>query len=384
MRDATDNPVGTRRLITGALLAVLLATAGCALARHELPAVDALPALAGVSDERWDALPPPRDKRELLAINDHMRDFVARSVSSRVDIERRIQQLTNAVLHPGSLGLRYNDRVTRSAAEAFDTANGNCLTLSMLFVALAREAGIDARFYEVNVVPEWTLAGDVVFATRHINVGGAINANSTYVMDFSPYVVRREIGRRRLSDDEALAQYYNNIGAEYLADGDLPAAFEQFHAGLDLAPRISFLWSNLSVVYSRNGQLAAAETALRAAIALDPDNTSAMANLAKLLLERGDSDAAQALMQRIMRAQRNNPYYQFALGERHLAGQRFPQALVQIERAIALEPREPLFYQRAAIAARELNRLELARNYVTTADRLDAQQQAKRRRALEF
>ncbi len=373
-----------RAALSGVLLAWLLAMTGCVLPSRTTPPIASLATLQGIDDDTWAVTPQPRNMNELLLVTGEMQRFVEMSVNRRLDRQRRIEQLTNAVLHPGSLGLRYNDRVTRSAAEAFDTANGNCLTLSMLFVALAREAGIDASFYEVNVVPEWTLAGDVVFATRHINVGGNINANSTYVMDFSPYVVRREIGRQRLTDAQALAQYYNNIGAEYLAAGNLPAAYLQFRAGLELAPRISFLWSNLSVAYSRNGQIGDAEAALRVAIGLDDDNTSAMTNLAKLLAERGDDAAANTLLDRIQRAQRTNPYYQFAMGERHLVQHRYAQALIQLELAITLEPGEPLFYERAAAAARELDQPELADDYAAMATGLTTREQQRRRDALGF
>lgn len=334
--------------------------------------------MAGVDADRLAATPPPRAAEDILALTEDMRVFVSRNVNRHVDVERRIRQLTSAVLHPGTLGIRYHDHMTRTAAETFDTANGNCLSLSMLFVALAREAGIDARFYEVNVVPEWTLAGDVVFAARHINVGGRISAGSTYVMDFSPYVARRELRRRMLSDDEAIAQYYNNVGANHLARGDLVAAYRQFTAGIALSPRTGFLWSNLSVVYSRNGQPEAAEAALRTAIAMDPGNTSAMTNLARVLRARGAAAEAEALDARVAGAQRENPYYQFALGERDLAEARFEAALERLQRAIALEPGEPLFYRKAAVAATELRQDALARDYGTMAARLDDEAQSRR------
>lgn len=364
-------------LALGAAAAMLSACAGVVGTPAESP-----PPLSGVDADTLSAAPAPRPAEEILSVTEPMRDFVSRNVSRHVDVERRIRQLTRAVLHPGTLGVAYHDRMTRTASETFETANGNCLSLSMLFVALAREAGIEARFYEVNMVPEWTLAGDVVFATRHVNVGGRISGATTYVMDFSPYVARREVGRSRLRDEAAIAQYYNNIGANYLADGRLIAAYRQFSAGIELAPEVSFLWSNLAVVYSRNNQPDAAEWALRRAVAIDGRNTSAMSNLARVLRARGATEEAAALTRRIAGVQRNNPYYQFALGERHLAAEDYDTALARLQRAIELEPGEPLFYRKAAEAATALQREGLAADYTVMATTLDAKTQARGRSAI--
>ncbi|MEM7610834.1 MAG: transglutaminase domain-containing protein [Pseudomonadota bacterium] len=366
-----------RILTTTACLALF---AGCALNNPRVTPI----AIAPLAGHDFADAKSPRAAHELLAVNDDMRAFVEQYVNLDASRQRRIEQLTRAVLHPGTLGLEYQDRMTRTAAEAFSTTNGNCLTLSMLFVALAREAGIEADFYAVDVVPEWTLAGDIVFATRHINVGGKLGSRSTYVMDFSPYIARREIGRTKLSDAQAIAQYYNNIGAEYLANGELASAYRQFVAGIALAPRISFLWSNLAVVFSRNNQRSDARDALRFAIRLDPENTSAMTNLAHQLQLEGDQAAADALAARIASVQRDNPYYQFALGERHLAEARYAEALTQIQRAIDLQPREPLFYHRASAAARKLGDNALVATLKATAERLDEQEQSRRQGRLNF
>lgn len=367
----------TARLAHFSVLMIALLTAACASHTGPLSGT-APPPLAGDFADSVVA-PQPRSRAELLAVNDAMRQFVRDRVSPTGTQQYKIRQLTSAVLHPGSLGVTYSDRMTLVASEAFERGTGNCLTLSMLFVALAREAGIDARFYEVNVVPEWTRAGDIVFATRHVNVGGNMRGGANYVMDFSPYLERRQVGRRRLSDDEALAQYYNNVGAELLASGNLPAAYAHFVYGIGLAPEVSYLWSNLSVAYSRNGQPDAAELALRQAIALDHDNTSALTNLARILEARGDREGADRLVRKVVAVQQNNPYYQFAIGERLLVEQRYAEALEQLQRAIALEADEALFYRRAAQAARRTNQLALAESYDAEARRLEARARGRGR-----
>jgi Flp pilus assembly protein TadD len=352
-----------------------LLVAGCASVPRPSLAPGALPELSGIDAAELAAAQQPRPVGEVLTINDEMRAFVHRVVPGRASREDQMQRLARAVLHPGTLGLEYLEGATRTAEEAFDTANGNCLALSLLFVALAREAGLDARFYQVRVVPEWKLEGDVVFAARHINVGGRIGPRSTYVMDFSPYVVRRQLSRHRLTDEEAFAQYYNNLGADFIADGNLLSAYLHFRAGLELAPSLSYLWSNIAVVYSRNGQPEVAEKALRRAIALDANNTSAMTNLAGLFRASGREAEAEELVAEVERAQRRNPYYHYALGERAIAREDYLGALTLLRQAISLQPEEILFYERAAETAAQLDQRDVSETYRRKARQLIAERE---------
>lgn len=368
-----------RHLKTYAVLVGLLA-GGCASVTAPTYDPGELPDLAGVTAEALAAAEQPRPIEQVMRVTPEMRDFVERVLPGRASREQRMQRLARAVLHPGTLGLEYNEGATRTAEEAFDTANGNCLSLSLLFVALAREAGLDAHFHQVQVVPEWKLEGDIVFAARHINVGGRIGPRATYIMDFSPYLVRRQLSRQRLTDDAAFAQYYNNLGADYLASGDLVSAYLHFRAGLQLAPSLSYLWSNVAVAYSRNGQPAVAETALRRAIELDADNTSAMTNLASLLSARGATDEAAAMMGDVERAQRRNPYYHYALGERAIAREDYRGALTLLRQAISLQPEEILFYQRAAETAAQLDDRALSESYRRKAEELTGDRRETERR----
>ncbi|MEL7296125.1 MAG: transglutaminase domain-containing protein [Pseudomonadota bacterium] len=356
----------------------LVLMAGCAAGHNEWARrAEAMPALAHFDDAETPAAVTPRPSGEILRTNEAMRAFTRAAVRNAASAEQRMRRLSRAVLHPGSLGLRYNDRMTRTAEEAFSTANGNCLTLSVLFVALAREAKIDAAFYEVDVLPEWTRAGDIVFSTRHVNVGGDLGAGGGYVMDFYPYRARREINRRKLTDRQAIAQYYNNIGAELLADNDLHSAYLHFREGLRLAPRLGFLWSNIAVVYARNQQHGAAEAALQHAIALDHRKTSALSNLAGLYKTIGRDEEAAQLTEKIAVAQRNNPYFQYVLSERDFADERYADALKRLELAISLKPHEPMFYQLAADTANVLNKLDLAAEYGAQAASLKSEAESR-------
>ncbi|MEO0574463.1 MAG: hypothetical protein AAF004_03300 [Pseudomonadota bacterium] len=365
----------------GVFMLLVLAAAGCATQQPLLDA-RALPELSNIDAEQWALATAPGSSDALLALTDEMREFVDAHVTERRDKDRRVRQLTRAVLHPGSLGVDYDDAFTGSAQQVFNRASGNCLSLSMLFVAMARYADIDASFYEVDVIPNWTRSDDIIFATRHVNVGGKVSADAEFVMDFSPDIVRREIRRRKMRDREAYAQYYNNLGARFLADGDLPSAWLHFSEGLALAPQVSFLWSNLAVVYSRNAQFDQARLALESALLLDGDNTSALTNLALMKASDGDESGAAALRERIALLRQDNPYYQFALAENLLRSGDFDSALDRLHAAIRLRDDEPLFFHGAAAAARGAGDVALADRYIARAAKLDKARQARHTRAL--
>lgn len=371
----------SRPLFRIAVVLLTLAVSACASQQTLLDA-KSLPQLANVTSAQWAQAEAPRNSDTLLALTQEMRDFVDAHVTERRDLDRRVRQLTRAVLHPGSLGVDYDDAFTGTAQEVFNQARGNCLSLSILFVAMARYADIDASFYEVDVVPNWTRSDDIIFATRHVNVGGKVSADAEFVMDFSPTIVRREIRRRKMRDREAHAQYYNNLGARFLADGDLASAWLHFAEGLALAPQVSFLWSNLAVVYSRNQQPAEARLALESALLLDNENTSALTNLALMVAADGDDATAEALRQQITNLRQDNPYYQFAIAEKLLGTGDFDSALDRLHLAIRLLDDEPLFYRGAAAAARASGNEALAETYVARAAKLDKAQRARHLRAL--
>jgi len=90
--------------------------------------------------------------------------------------------------------------------------------------------------------------------------------------------------RQALTLDPQFADAYNDLGAVYLAQGELSQAAEQFQRTLDLAPEHRLALSNLSIVLMRmNRHREAGETARRA-LALEPGQARMHLILAASLL----------------------------------------------------------------------------------------------------
>ncbi|MEO0997322.1 MAG: tetratricopeptide repeat protein [Pseudomonadota bacterium] len=319
--------------------------------------------LRGAAAARLATLPPLPGERELLQLTPAMYRFLEENVANSTRDRERLMSLERSVHHPALLGIRYDPAATLSVADTFREQRGNCLSLSMLFVAMAREIGIDARFQEVEVEPYWDHRDGVVFATRHVNVVGRLNRHR-YELDFYR-PIRGEGTRvlRALSDREALAHFHNNRGAEALTAGDIADGYRWLTRAVELAPEISFIWSNLGALYQRNRQYDSAEASLRYAVALNRGNTSALNNLTRLLNDTGRFDEAEVLARRVDRLQRGNPYYYFAKAGRALDSGEPGAALAAIRRAIRLKPEEPAFYDLAAMAAVAADRPDLGERY---------------------
>ncbi len=344
----------SRRTVIAALVVVVAGLAsGCASLVESV----AEPVPAPLPDpwaSRIASIEPPPTAEEILALTPEMKRYLADNIDAARFKPVVVRNLTNLLLHPGLLGIDYDAGRTGTAAETFASGAGNCLSLSILFVAMAREAGVDARFQQVEMTPEWDMRDEVLFAARHVNVYGRLSGYGDYVMDFYPYPAEPRGPRRMLTDAEAIGQFYNNLGAGYLAAEDYARAWVYLRAAVRQAPAWSDGWSNLALLYQRIGDDDSAESMLRYAVHLEHDNTSAINNLAVLLYRQGRDDEAGEWLARVQRVREQNPYYHYALARRAEQEGEVRAALGHIERAIALKKDEPLFSRKAAELAAAL------------------------------
>jgi len=341
---------GGRIATTVAIGVAVLFAAGCAAVPSQRTPV--LVPLPEPYRSRAAIVEPPPSTAEILSLTPEMISYLDTYIDERRYRPHQLSSLSRLLLHPGLLGIEYDARRTGTAAETFRDRVGNCMSLSVLFVAMARELGMEARFQQVELVPQWDMEDDVLFAARHVNVYGRLRGYGAYIMDFYPYPDEPRGRSKLLSDDQAIGQFYNNLGAGRLADGDYAAAWVYFRAAIRAAPRWSDTWSNLGLLYQRVSDNGSAEAMLRYAIALDPDNASAINNLAVQLHRQGRDAEAQEWLAEIQQVRERNPYYHYALAQRAEAGGDYRRALSHIERAMRMKRDDSLFHRKAAELAR--------------------------------
>ena len=270
---------------------------------------------------------------DVLAVSPAMDEFLERYIMPYANKHTRLTLLMNSVSGNGSLGFRYDEGLTLSAAEAFDSRAGNCVGFANMLVAMARRAGLKAEYQEVHRRPVWSSREDTVLLVKHINVVLVI-AGYTYVMDVSGLEFSPNVRRRVISDDYAKALYLNNIGAESLINSDLPTAYAYMAKAIKTEPLLTDSWVNMGVVLGRNEQMDDAAFALRTALDIDSYEYSAASNLYEVYLAQGDLESAAELEHKVERYRRNNPYYLLQLSEEALLESNYEDSLRFLQRAI--------------------------------------------------
>jgi|TARA_R110000772_G_scaffold261968_1_gene380757 Flp pilus assembly protein TadD len=329
------------RLLRAGVLAVL---AGIVSACGSLGApsfdLDSLPALILHSGQQLPAAgvvaAPGTDS--LLQVTPQMQEFVARYAPRATRDRARLLSLHEAVRGAGALGVGYQPTADGDAARVFASGDANCLSFAHLFVALAREAGLDARYQWLDVRPQWTRVGERLTMRVHVNVMVRMPHGEQFMVDIDPLQARDIAASRLLADREAAALHHNNLAMAALAAGSLPDAWMQVVNALRQSPELPLLWVNLGAIYRQTGQLEAVEWALLQALERDSGERSAMNNLALLYDETGRISERDAWLARIQRYRERNPYYLAWRGD--LAGESgdWDEALLQYRKALALQP----------------------------------------------
>ena len=323
------------------LLTLLLASCTATVPREASGGITREQVLAGEPLLGPGAL-PALPEVDILALDPPMRDFLERYVDRRANGHLKLQQLVYAVIEKGSFGLNYSD-ATRTAAETFAARDGNCLSFTNMFVALARAAGLEVRYQQIDIPPDWEQRGELFVLNRHINVLVDLGPAAQKVVDFNIADFKSRYDRRAVSDRRAEAHYYSNMGAEKFQAGDLRAAFLYLRRGLQADDSFSPLWTNLGTVYLRAGALAHAEASYLEALRQDGADMVAISNLARLYERRGDSARATHYRELAQRHRNNNPWYRYQQARAAFFARDYDKALEDLDFAIRRKPEEDSF-----------------------------------------
>lgn len=271
---------------------------------------------------------------DVLAVSPAMEEFLERYILQYSSQQTRLELLTYAVTSSGVLGFDYDEMRTLTAAEAFEMRSGNCIGFANMMVALARRAGLNARYQEVFRRPEWSdHEDDTVLLVKHINVVIDTHRN-TWVVDVSGIKIHPTTRRRLINDSYAKALYLNNIAVDSLLQNDLPTAYAYMHSAIKADYQATDPWVNLGVIYGRNDQLDDAAFAFNHALQIDSNEYSALSNLYEVYIAQEDFESAAKLESKVERYRSNNPYYLLKLSDEALEEKHFEESISLLQRAI--------------------------------------------------
>jgi len=323
---------------------VLVATAAPVAAASRQPAFDESELVSGnalaLAPSELPVVVP--SSAETFALDAEMESFIAPLKEVR-EPRLKMQALIEALEARGMFSLEYAE-VTRTARGAFHDRQGNCLSFTMLFVSLARAAGLQANYQSVVVPPTWSNDGQVVVA-NHVNTVVRTGRGEETIVDFNIRPYQSEHRSRRVSDSYALALFYTNLGAEAMLQNDHAAALVYLREAARMRPDIAGVWVNLGVLYARHGRYEHAEAAYLRALDVDAGEPSALTNLSLVYEALGEAQLAAEYRDHVQSYRERNPYYHFASATKAYEEEQFAEALTALRKALRLKPDEQEFYE---------------------------------------
>jgi len=299
---------------------------------------------------------------------------------------QRLQRLAHFMFDAQGLGMTYQEDATYSVGQAYATRQANCLSFTLLFLAMAREAGLDAYPQEIRETLSWREDADIVYRNNHINAAVRIGPHE-YTVDVAGDSV---IARDRpipVTDARLLSHYYNNLAVALLEQGQPQPAAQFIATALELDPAYAPHWSNAGVIRLRNGDAEAAQRAYAQALMLEPDESGALFNMAGLAHRQGDLRREAEYRRRLDNVQQRDPFHHVLLAMQYERDGDYPQAIKHYRRAIRLHPDEHRFhsalaraYLRSGDVRRAAKALARAQQLSNGADRAAYQTQLDRLR----
>jgi Flp pilus assembly protein TadD len=319
------------------------------------------------------------EESDVLAVSAEMRAFLDEHVNRKGSDSLKLHQLVSAIIEGGTFGLEYDDK-TRTASETFQARRGNCLSFSTLFLAMARDVGLNVQFQEVDVPPDWTLDKDTYVLNQHVNVYVDLGQAGVRVVDFNIADFKSSYEMRTIPDAWARAHYYNNIGVERMQADDIASALVCFRRAIADGDRpFSPAWTNLGTLYLRKGHPAQAEAAYLQALKANGWDLVAMSDLARLYERMGDRERAAAYQKRVIDHRYLNPYYRYELARQAYSGKDYAAAIGHLKYAIRKRPKEDQFYFLLGACYLEKGDKRAAERWLAKAKEVAATEPLKRR-----
>ena len=255
----------------------------------------------------------------------------------------RLERLVAFMYDPDGLGIHYRHDADLTVTEVWTTRQANCLSFTLMTIALARAAGVEAYGQEIARTLAWYAEGETLYFSNHVNAGIRIGSQE-YTVDVGSDSVMTQDPPRRVDDSRLMSVYYSNRAAGLLAQGANAAAGRFIDAALAADPRYPAAWNNAGVLRLRSGDPVAAEASFLQALELDSSHDGTLMNLTSLYASRGDKARAEQYRRRLERLRKRNPYHMFLLAVEAERRDDYAGAERQYRRAISLHDDEHRFH----------------------------------------
>ena len=309
-------------------------------------------------------------EENIFALDDEMRLMVAKKIKPDKDIKRRTLKLLKQIFDSEQISLTYKSNANITARQAYHSQQANCLSLTIMAYALAKEAELNVKFQHVDTPEYWVRNGEYNLLTGHVNLVVKQNhyngntmfwGNNGFQIDFDPFASKSNFKRTVIQKSTVLAMFYNNKGAEALVIGDYTTAYKYFKEASLIEPLFSQTWGNLGILYKYINKYDEAEQSYRYAIYLNDNNFTALENLAILLHQQEKFEEAIAIKHKLHAKRTSNPYYYALLADEAFYNGNYEQAISYYKKAIKIERKAHEFHFGLAKVYYQMNQPKLAK-----------------------
>ena len=353
------------------LALVPVALGGCASTNLEALPADA-PAL--FDDAQFAAPREPIDPADVFRMTPAMQAYLDEYVAPMAKDVGMRKAITKALYDRSQLKLEYDSSTTRTASEAFEAHQGNCLSLVIMTGAFAKALDLRVTYQQVVVDDMWSRSGGMYFFSGHVNLmlehhyrdtAGQVDRNDTYTIDFMPGDSTTRA--RAISENTVLAMFMNNRAAEAMVRGQMDDAYWRLRQAIRLDPTFLSAYNTLGVVYMRHGDPTHGAQVLQYALKASPDNPRLLANYAQALADLGRTAEADAVRAHLAAVEPTPPFYWYAQGQTALHQRDFVKARAMFLKEIDRAPDYHEFHYALAVADFELDRLDEAKREMALA-----------------
>lgn len=319
----------------------------------------------------------------------HLSEETYHQVAAEVPIDKtplkQLSLLSDYLLSLNGRGMQYDLSADFTAEETFQQGRANCLSFTLLLVALAKQRGIDVEFNQVEIPEVWDeIAEDRFRLYRHINAvyrPRKLLAQRKHVFDLAIEEYDFSYPQFAISEQSAVAQHYNNLAMNAFSKNDRLQALRLSRIALGMDINSADLWSNYGSVLRRYADQQDAEQAFLHALTLDKNHALAASNLASTYQMTGRHQLAKKYQTLVNKSRYRNPYFLFSEAEKHYQHGRYNLALKMIRKAIRLHDNEHRFYHLQGNIYFHLNKYIQAGKSYLNANTVARSQQDKQRYA---
>jgi tetratricopeptide (TPR) repeat protein len=287
---------------------------------------------------------PIETQKEIFQLDPEAKAFARRSIKGVLEAKEQIPALVKQIFERSDFNLLYRAEANTTANQTFKNRAANCLSLSIMTYALAKELGFGVRFQDIAIPEYWTMREGHSLLNRHINLQILPRPNSEqrrfvtqgFEVDFDAQATRPHFPKTLLKTHQIVAMFYNNKGADALLVNNHLAAYAYFRAALGQAPKLPSALANLGYLYRLAGYHQQAENAYYTALSYDQENLTAWRNLAYLYRHTGRDARADEIAKRVAHKRSANPFFHVNLGDKAFEQQQWQQALTHYQRALKL------------------------------------------------